>query len=108
MEHSDLASGGTGHEITLEVLDPTGKVVPKRKSIAPRPDTLEGKTIGLVCNCKPNADMLLSEIGKLLKERYPTAVLSPKRLSLPATKPPPGELERIARDIDVALLATGD
>ena len=95
-------------KVMLEVLDPTGVEVEKTKKLAPRPDTLEGKRIGLIWNTKPNADVLLDEIGKLLKERYPTAQTVPSRITFVCIKLPPGELEAIAKNIDVAVFASGD
>ena len=43
----------------VEVLDPTVAPIPSSAVRAPRPDTLDGKTVGLLANGKPNADELL-------------------------------------------------
>lgn len=95
-------------EVTLEVLDPTGAVVVKGKALASRVDTLEGKTIGLVWNLKPGGEVFLDEVGKLLGERYPTARLSHLTVSDCCVKLPPGELEAIAKDIDLAVFTSAD
>ncbi len=95
-------------KVELEVLNPEGKIVKKGKTLAPRLETLEGKKIGLVWNGKPNGDKLLNEVGKLLKERYPTAETVSYRISFSGTKLPPGELEAIAKDIDAGVFTSGD
>jgi hypothetical protein len=94
--------------VELKVLNPEGEPVKKEKRLAPRPDTLEGKKIGLIWNGKPYADKLLKEIGKLLVERHPTAETVFRRISFTSVKLPPGELEEIAKDIDVGVFTAGD
>jgi hypothetical protein len=56
-----------------QLVNPAGimKVTPIK--MAPRITTLEGKTIGLKWNQKPNGNILLDRIAELLKEKYPTA-----------------------------------
>ena len=39
----------------LEVLDPTQEAIPQHAVLAPRPDTLDGKVLGLLSNSKRNA-----------------------------------------------------
>ncbi len=97
-----------GSEIRLEVLNPTGVDLTKKRSLAARPDTLDYKRIGLVWNRKPACEVLLAEIGKLLKERYPTAEIHSLQVSDCCTKLPPGELEAIAKQIDVGVFAGAD
>jgi hypothetical protein len=56
-----------------QLVNPAGvlKVTPIK--LAPRITALEGKTIGLKWNQKPNGNILLDRIAELLKEKYPTA-----------------------------------
>lgn len=95
-------------KVYLEVLDPTGGPILKRKMRAPRLASLEGKRIGLVWNRKPNGDILLEEVGYLLKERCPSVTILPRPVSFCCRQLPPGELERIAGEIDAALFSLGD
>ena len=95
-------------EVILEVLNPIGEEKPKRKPLASRSNTLDGKKIGLVFNNKPNGDVFLSEVGKSLKEKYPTAEILNRAISYCCAELPKGELEEIAKDIDVAVFAAGD
>jgi hypothetical protein len=97
-----------GSRVELEVLNPAGEPVKMDTILAPRPQTLEGKNIGLISNGKPSGEELLNEIGNLLKERYPTAQTVFRKISFTSRKLPPGELEAIANDIDIGVFASGD
>ena len=57
----------------FEILDPT--VEPRKQPLTyvPRPDSLQGKRIGLVENTKFNSDKLLVKIGEILKQEYGAA-----------------------------------
>ncbi len=53
------------------ILDPTGNVEQSTDStLAPRLASLDGKTLGLLNNGKPNGSVLLEEIGAYLREQY--------------------------------------
>ena len=95
-------------EVILEVLAPIGEERPKRKPLASRPDTLDGKKIGLVWNNKPNGDVFLAGVERWVKERHPSAETLGRPISTCCAELPEGELERIAKDIDVAVFALGD
>jgi len=57
----------------LTVLNPLGTPPPiKLKAMAPRLDTLEGKTIYVDNNGYPGTSVLLPELIAVLKEKYPT------------------------------------
>ena len=58
---------------TYEVLNPWPDAEPPTlKSLAPRLQALDGKTLGLLCNFKLPARPILTAIEKKLKERFPT------------------------------------
>lgn len=97
-----------GYEVELEVLNPTGIDIIERKGLASRPNTLDGKRIGLIWNRKPNAEVLLDEIGKLLKERFSHAEIHHLSVSDCCTELPHGELEAIAKQIDVGVFSSAD
>jgi hypothetical protein len=44
--------------------------------LAPRLDKLEGRKIGLLCNSKRAAPLILDVTERLLKQRFPTATTS--------------------------------
>ena len=52
-----------------DLINPEGVVLIKPIEIAPRLTTLEGKTVVLRWNGKPNGDLFLERIGELLVER---------------------------------------
>ncbi len=55
----------------FEVLWPLGEKTKLAIQPAPRLDTLEGKTIGELSDMLFRADILFSELEKLLSEQYP-------------------------------------
>lgn len=56
-----------------EVLSPWADADPiPLRGLAPRLDNLEGRTIGLFCNNKRAAPLVLDAAEALLKERYPS------------------------------------
>ena len=58
----------------LEVLNPVAPVLGdvKAHSLAPRPSSLEGKTIGLVWNGKAMGDVALKRAAELIQKRIPS------------------------------------
>ena len=58
---------------TLEILDPTVETPKTVIAFVPRPDSLQGKRIGLIENTKFNSDRLLLKIGEILKTEYGAA-----------------------------------
>src|SRR4030042_7063738 len=60
-----------------EVLSPWAEADPvPLKGLSPRRDKLDGKKIGLLCNNKRAAPLLLEVTEKLLKEKFPTVKIS--------------------------------
>jgi hypothetical protein len=58
-----------------EVVSPLGEPAVKMMTMAPRLDTLEGKTIGEIWNGGFRGDESFPIIEKMLRERYPTIKL---------------------------------
>lgn len=59
--------------LSWEVINPAGVVQIKQVQVAPRINTLEGKTIVLRWNGKHNGDNFLDRIAELIKEKVPSA-----------------------------------
>jgi hypothetical protein len=60
-----------------EVLSPWSEADPiPLQGLSPRLDKLDGKKIGLLCNNKRAAPVILDVAERLLKEKYPTAATS--------------------------------
>ena len=95
--------------VKLEVLKPTGSDPAQDGSIgATRVNTLEGKKIGLVWNNKDYGDKLLEKVKDLLQERYPTAQFTMFRWKECCVRPPAGELEKIAEQVEAVVYTLGD
>ncbi len=63
------------------LLSPLGRPSGAQTPIAPRIDSVAGKTIGLLDNTKNNADLLLDEIGRvLLAEHGVKAIVSRRKI----------------------------
>ncbi len=61
---------------SYEVLSPWADADPiPLKGLAPRLDKLDGKKIGLLCNNKRAAPLILDVTENLIKEKFPTATI---------------------------------
>ncbi len=90
----------------LEVLDPTptrhgGKPV----KTAPRLQSLEGKTVGLLWNGKALGDVALKRTAELIAERVPNVTFKFYSGSMPCG---PALLEEVAAQCDAAIGCTAD
>ncbi len=92
----------------ITVMDPRAEAVEVKASMAPRPDSLDGKVVALLDNSKANADKLLRLVGDLVKERF--EIRDVKLATKPdASRPAPAEImDQLARDCDFAIVAVGD
>jgi hypothetical protein len=84
-------------------------------TLAPRPSTLDGKTIALLPNWRPSAVHILTAVGELLKERFRLKALL---LEQPMREVPVNRgkiidgirdrLDDLAQRVDVVITASGD
>lgn len=88
------------------LLDPTSERTPGTRERAPRPATLDGKTIGLLDITKARGDVFLDRIAEELEGRGHTVL----RFAKPTfTKPAPIDLRHeIAAKCDVVIEALAD
>ncbi len=92
----------------VSMLDPTSPPLPVDASMAERPDTLNGKVLGLLDNHKLNANNLLDDIEQLLSERYEFAEVV-RSFKPDVSRPAPsGTLDEIIEQCDVVVTAIGD
>lgn len=92
-------------------LDETNDGIP----LAPRPETLHGRIVGLLPNWRPSAVKLLQAVGALLAERYRLQAVV---MEQPARELPQrsgglidgfrGTLDDLVKRVDVVITATGD
>ncbi len=70
----------------IKVMSPSARSVIPQKPLAARPTSLTAKRVGLLFNTKPNADIFLAKIGKLISTKYEPAevdLLNPQRMFYP-------------------------
>lgn len=96
-----------------EVLSPWAEADPvPLRGISPRLDDLAGKKIGLLCNNKRAAPLILEAAEGILKERYPSCETSWFRArtfsvsSLEADRK--GEFDDWLKGLDAVVAAVGD
>lgn len=92
-------------------LDETTDLIP----LAPRPETLNGRVVGLLPNWRPSAATLLQAVGQLLGERYTlqAVVMEQPERELPQRTGGlidslQDKLNDLAKRVDVVITATGD
>jgi hypothetical protein len=91
------------------ILDPTGATdAATDSSLAPRPATLRGKTLGLLDNTKPNGAALLTELGTVLRQRYGLKDVRMYNKPYFGTPVEPTQTQRIFEECDFAITAIGD
>lgn len=89
------------------ILDPTDERVPIRRTLTPRPKTLEG-TVALLDISKPRGDVLMDRLAARLSEMLPNVQFA--RYRKPTyTKPAPDDLRRkIAEEAGFVIEALAD
>ena len=95
-------------ENMLLTLDPRDENDHGPALLAPRPPTLNGKTLGLLSNNKPHSEELLRMIAGIIKEMYDikgTAEYNKGSHQWPAN---PESLKEFADKCDVAIHATAE
>ena len=92
----------------LEVLDPTQEPIPQDAVLAPRPDTLDGKVLGLLSNSKRNADAMLQMVHDVLADRYEFSRVVSVDKGNASTPCPRDIMEELSDQCDVVITASGD
>ena len=88
------------------VLDPTGERQVPGRALLPRPETLRGRSVGLLDISKPRGNVFLDHLETLLAERG----LRVRRYRKPTfTKPAPADLRyQISQECQVVIEALAD
>ena len=92
----------------FKILDPTVEALPDSTFLAPRPEGLDGKVVGLLSNDKRNADRLLDAVYSLLQDTYEFSGVV--RLNKgESSRPAPGHImDELLEKCDLVITATGD
>ncbi len=93
----------------MRLVNPTGTSLSSGAfELNERPDTLSGKTLGLLENSKANSDKVLYELGQMLKEKYDLkdiVMFNKHSASLP-TKP--DVIQDMINKVDILITGIGD
>jgi hypothetical protein len=93
----------------LNVLSPVGTVqAVAATGLAQRTGDLAGLRLGLLDNGKPSSNELLHRAAHLLAEEFGTELKLYRRKRNTSLPDDPDEVELFAREIDIALVGTGD
>ena len=92
----------------MRIVDPIGTSAAETRPLAARPRTLEGVTIALLDNSKPNAGVLLERVGALLAARGGARAVRAWSKPGSSTGATPAVIEEIAAAARVALTASAD
>jgi hypothetical protein len=100
-------------EPSYEVLSPWAEADPiPLRGLAPRVGDLAGKKIGLLCNNKRAAPLILNAAETILKKRYPTLTTSwfrAQSFSVSALEPQNREkFDDWIKGVDAVVAAVGD
>jgi len=90
----------------VSLVNPLGFSTAERLNLARRLDTLKGKTIGILDNGKPRADVIMAEVKQYLESRGAACSIYEfkRRVDVPL---PMEQIERLAK-ADAVVGAIGD
>lgn len=92
------------------IMDPTGQAarVEGAMQLATRPESVSGRTVGLVDNGKQNAGRFVDELGKVLVERYGVGSVVLRKKPVATVDAPVELLEDLHDAADVVVIGVGD
>jgi hypothetical protein len=91
------------------LLDPTGASErDTNTTLAPRPQSLQGLTVGLLDNTKPNGAVILRAVGRELKDRYGVREVRMFRKGYFGTPVEESVVQQMLHNCDFAVAAIGD
>ena len=95
-------------ELVYKILSPTRESTVKTSAMAPRLDTLTGKTVCMVWNNAFQADVTFPAIGEELKKQYPDVKIVPYTDMPDAFLPePPGTLRKESEALQAVFKEKG-
>ncbi len=91
------------------LLDPTGaRDQETNTSLAPRPTSLKGLTVGLLDNAKPNGAVILRAVGRELQEKYGVREVRMFAKGYFGTPVEESVVQQMLHNCDFAVAAIGD
>src|SRR5688572_25238329 len=104
----EKAASKPSAEPVYQVVSPLGESTVKTAAMAPRLETLAGKTVCLVWNRSFKSDVTLLAIAEALRKQYPTIKIVPYSAMPMAPLPePPGEPRKESEALQAAFKAKG-
>ena len=92
-----------------QLLDPTGDSGrTTNTTLAPRPQSLKGLTVGLLDNTKPNGAVILRAVGRDLMERYGVKEIRMFRKGYFGTPVEESVVQQMLHNCDFAVAGIGD
>jgi len=92
----------------IPLYNPVGETQAQRKRVLRLPDEWRGKTVGFLDNAKANFDILIRQLGDVLRQQYGVAELVYRRKPSAAAGASPGMLTELVRQCDVVITGSGD
>ena len=92
----------------ITVLTPEGERRQATLAVPPLPADLRGLTVGFVDNTKHNFDLLVREMGEILKERFGVKAIVHRKKANASTPASDELIEGIAKDCDLVFAGSGD
>jgi hypothetical protein len=91
------------------LLDPTGDSErATNTALAPRPQSLQGLTVGLLDNSKPNGAVILRAVGRELQDRYGVREIRMFQKGYFGTPVEESVVNQMLHNCDFAVAAIGD
>ena len=91
------------------LIDPTGDSErTTNTSLAPRPQSLKGLTVGLLDNTKPNGAVILRAVGRELRQKYGVREIRMFKKGYFGTPVEESVVQQMLHNCDFAVAAIGD
>ena len=91
----------------MTIVSPQAPRLVTRRAITPLA-SLEGVTLGLLCNSKPNAQVLLDAVAEAIAELVPLAGIVRASKAIPSSAAPDDVYESLAAQCGAVLFASAD
>ena len=92
----------------IPLYNPVGETQAERKRVLTLPDEWRGKTVGFLDNAKANFDILIRQLGDVLRQQYGVAELVYRRKPSAAAGASPDMLTELVRQCDVVITGSAD
>ncbi len=92
----------------IRILSPVSAESNETLTVPALPRELAGRTVGFLDNTKPNFDRLVTELGRLLSDRYGVGTVVHRRKANCSTPAPAELIADLAKTCDVVFAGSAD